>query len=803
MRMNFWQSEPSPVVEGTAETASVGADLVVSAKAERYDSFTRWVLYVGLFLLPIFFLPWTTSVLELSKQTLLVGMAGLGLITWLLGIVISGQIKFRTTILDRAVVALLIGTAAASLFSVSRGKSLFGLSISLSESLITVLALSISYFLMVNVFDDRGRKLRTVLLSSLTLVLMFGLLQMFSVYVLDLSFTRSRAFNTVGSLNTLGLLAAIALPLFIKSRISIPRIPFVDIAKVGAVAGIAVLVILNWWVLWTVAIAGMVSLIAFDSVSLALSSRSGERFNLSRFLMPMVVIVLGVFLMVVGFNLDAVKKNFPVEISPSFNLSTQVAKGALSENLLTGYGPENFSLAFDKYGARALANSTLSNLKFYDGTSQIINFITSGGILMALAILFMVGTVTYVLWRFKEHVSSGVNAHEASGVFASMVAVTLGLFLYSFNTTLMFTWYSLLAMTSLVLWGGPKRVVNIEDRPAFSLASSLGFIGGLIGVLTGVYFITIHYLADVDFAKAQLGADTSAVAGKIVAAINWYPSDRYYREASQVSLTMLTEELRSSNRSADRAARIQNLIISSRDLAIQATRLEPRESNNWFNLGSIYESLIGLVENADTLAEEAYNEAASLRPGDASFANRIGSMYLGKAELQRQLARSAGVNADRFLRDTDAALLKAEDSFKQAIETSSNYGLAIYNLAAVYDRQGKITDAIKQIEKIAPFNAQDPNLMFQLGLLYYRAGRKDDSFNALQQAVFLSPSFANARWYLGLLFEERNDFPNAIAHMEKILENNKDNDIVIKKIENLRKGISAFPPGSPIDEQPL
>lgn len=809
MHLNFWQRDEAPseptYVESDAYVADVAvsrrAYVEVSEKAQRYNTITSWILYVGAFLLPLFFLPWTTSNLELSKQTLLVLVSGAGLVTWLLGVVISGQIKFRSGSIDSAVLGLLVATSVATLFSVARMKSLFGLSISLSDSLISILALTIIYFLAVNVFDDRGKKLEAVLVGSTMLALLYGLLQMFTVYVLKFDFAHSRAFNTVGSLNSLGVLAAVALPLFIKLKLAWKRFPYLDFAKIGVVVALAILVILNWWVLWAIAIAGMLALIAFDSVNLAVSE-AGRKFSLSKFLMPMIVIVLGVFLLVVGFNLTSLKKNFPVEIGPSFSLSKQVAEGALSKNALTGYGPENYSIAFDQYGAKALANSTLSNLKFFDGVSQAMNVITQQGVIGAIALLFLLGTVGYVLVRHRSEGADGAQ-HSATGVFAALVAASVGMLLYSTNTTLAFMMYSLLALTTLAVWGGQQRVVNIEERPTFSLASSLGFIVGLIAVLTGAYFITIHYLADVDFANAQVQTDSAKAANMIVSSINWFPNDRYYRTASQVSLSMLTDELKKTDKSADRASRIQNLIVSSRDLAIQATQLDPTESNNWFNLGNIYESLIGLVENSDSLAEQAYMKASALRPGDASFANRIGSMYLSEAELDRQLARSAGANGAKFNQAADVALLKAEESFKKSIELSPNYGLAIYNLAAVYDRQGKTTAAITQIEKIAPFNAQDANLIFQLGLLYYRAGRKDDALAAMQQAVFLSPSFANARWYLGLIYEERKDFPNAIAQMQKILDTNKDNPTVTKKIADLERGISSFPPNKVIDQQPL
>ena len=118
---------------------------------------------------------------------------------------------------------------------------------------------------------------------------------------------------------------------------------------------------------------------------------------------------------------------------------------------------------------------------------------------------------------------------------------------------------------------------------------------------------------------------------------------------------------------------------------------------------------------------------------------------------------------------------------------------------------GKVREAIVQLEKIAPYNSNQPTLAFELGLLYYRDNQKDKAFSQLQRAVLLSPDFANARWYLGLLYEERQDLPNAIDQMEKILSNdtNKDNEAVLTKLDELKNGKKTIPPKRVLDQKPI
>lgn len=791
-------SYDSPDYYNPAESISASVEF----QETIYSRLSRWLLVAGVFILPLFFLPWTTSILEFNKQMLLLALSGAVLILWLLHVVVSGQLSWRATPLDKGILALLLAVSLSTIFSLVRFKSLFGLTGSLSDALVSVIALTVFYFGVVNIFDDKGEKLRTVLGCSLALALLYGLLNMLGLQVFKFlnisafSFAASKAFNTVGSINSLGILAAVSLPLFAGRKTHLNISIFKYLNMLGVILALAILVLLNWWVLWTVAIAGMAAMIALDSLN-------NPGFKISKFLLPMTVIVLGVFLMVVGFNLNFLKKDFPIEVSPSHGLSLDVAQSVLKENLAFGYGPENFSLAFDRYGADKLANTTLSNAKFYDSASQVFNWAIQGGLVMLLAFASLLWFLGHSMFNYLK--TSRLKEGDV-GVVSAVVALAVGMFLYPFNLTLMFVAYAMLGLMALALWGDNKRTFNVEERAATSLISSLGFIGGLILVLVGSYFGAALYVSDIKYAQALTNKDLEKTVNLLVEAINWNgQDDRYYRVSSQVAIALLSTELSKKDNDKDRPAKIQNHISSAINLAKQATVVNPQESNNWANLGDIYQNLMGLVDGVDKLAEDSYLKAAELRPGDAAFYNSIGNMYLAKSDLDRRLAAGGGANAYKFQQAVMPDLTKAEENFKKAIEISDSFGLAIYNLGSVYDRMGKVREAIAQLEKIAPYNSDQPTIAFQLGLLYYRDNQKDKSFDQLQRAVLLSPDFANARWYLGLIYEERQDIPNAIDQMQKILatDANKDNQAVLNKLDELQNGKRTLPPKKVLDQKPL
>ena len=821
MKLNFWKKDDmdssvsesipedvenlhqSEVSEGVLDESVMLEEVEPAdpAKAKLYNDISRWAVLIGVFLMPLFFLPVTTSYLELNKFILLTVVSGVALVSWLLGIVSSGYLAWRPNLMDKGMLVLLAGYGLAATFSMASFNSMFGFVGGANGSLAAIIGFMLIYFLIVNNMEDHGKLLKTLLGLSLAITLLYGLLQIFGVYVLRFAFSETGAFNTVGTVNSLGIIAAGLLPFFSKNRLDSFKIKNAHIEKIGIVVSIAILIILNWWVLWTVAIAGMVAMIVFENIG-------RSKFKVNKLLLPMTVVILGVFMMVVKLDMSALMKGLPVEIAPSFSLSKDVAVSSLKTKPYFGYGLNNYPVAFDKFGASKLSNTTVSDARFYDGMSEVMTLIVQGGAVMIVSLILFLVSVLFVFWKFKHYALENHGQQfvkEDMGVLASSVALLVALFLYPFNLTLSLLLFVFMGLAVLALFSNRKKEFNIEERPTLSLASSLGFIGGLILVLMGVYFGATTYMGDVKYANALSSTDNEVAANLIVEAINWNGKDsRYYQMASQTALTLLNTELKKPV-SAERDSRIQNYVTTSINLARRATEVAPEDTLTWGNLGFIYQNLISIVDGVDKLSEDAYMKASELRPGDPVFAYRIGMLYLGKIDLLAQLVNAKRATAAQINPFAKDAIQKAEENLRKAVELSPNFGLAIYNLGIVYDRQGKINEAVAQLEKIVAANSNQAGLAFELGLLYYRANRKEDAFNQLQRAVLLAPNYANARFYLALIFEERGNLDAAIDQLENILKEdiNKDNKVIIDKITELKAGRTTIPPGKVTDAKPL
>ncbi|MEK7583194.1 MAG: tetratricopeptide repeat protein [Patescibacteria group bacterium] len=744
----------------------------------------RWLVYAGAFLIPLWFLPFTADVLEFNKQILLFALAGVGLVLFLIDMIRSGKLRMVPSVFYWPLGGLIIAGVIATAMSVHRASSVFGVGSERAFSLISWVSVAVLFFLALNVIEDRGKALRNIIVSSLGIAFLFGALQVIGLHLFPGSTFGRPSFNTIGSLNAMGLLAAAAIPLFLaRPDLEVPwqRMAIQILRFTGLLTSLFLLVVLNSpnsHLIWIVAFIGLLAYIAFTSSTEAAAGK------MKFFALPMAVIVIGIFLWIIQFNWTAITSKFPVEVAPKHSDSYQIAKAALKAKPL-GYGLENFVIGYDRHRPASIVNNVLFQARFTDATSEVETMAVEGGIPMLLAfIAFIVFFVRALIRRVKENFSGDATQGK---VWATCVALVALFFLYPLNLSIVLTLLMLLAIAVLASQSetSEARVYDLEGKSTYSLIGSVSFIVGLVAVLVGGYFITNQVIANVQLAKAETASDPDKKVAAYVASINSYEQDsRPYRALSQTLLTLIADDLKPGQKGttqAEFATRLQNRITSAINVAVRATEVDPADSENWLNRGYVYQNLINLVNGSDEAAINMYRASIERSPANALAYVRLGNVYLTKGNLDG-----------------------AEEQYKKAIELYNNYGQALYNLAATYDRKGELAQAIKQFEKLQASNPRDPSILFQSGLLYYRNGQRDAAKAAWERAVTVFPDYSNARWYLSLVYEENNDLKGALAQVEAIEKVNPDNQVVKDRLEKLRAGIRTFvPPNDVLDQAPL
>jgi tetratricopeptide (TPR) repeat protein len=191
----------------------------------------------------------------------------------------------------------------------------------------------------------------------------------------------------------------------------------------------------------------------------------------------------------------------------------------------------------------------------------------------------------------------------------------------------------------------------------------------------------------------------------------------------------------------------------------------------------------------------------ALEPNNPSHYTNLGRVYVSVADRARLLkdAEDEELAATAAKAETDQ-LAAAEQAFLTAIQTKLDYAPAHYYLASVYERQGRVEEAITRLAALRDARPNDVGLGFQLAVLYMKTEQYDLSRKELERIVAIFPTYSNALWYLSALYELDGDEAKALSAANKVLELNPDNQAAKQRVKNLRSGVTGSGIPEPVEE---
>ncbi len=188
----------------------------------------KWCIYLFIFLLPLWFLPFTNDVLGLNKQVLMIGLLTTALIAWLGELLTKEKFNWYKGPIVIAFLAFVIIYSLSTIFSIQPYHSLMGPDNHLSRALINVIYFFIFFILMINYKAEEKEKrsaeiirFLTIFLGSSIIVGIIGFLQILGIYIFPGAFTKLGSFNTVGTTTGLGIFMAVLIPVALSLLISI------------------------------------------------------------------------------------------------------------------------------------------------------------------------------------------------------------------------------------------------------------------------------------------------------------------------------------------------------------------------------------------------------------------------------------------------------------------------------------------------------------------------------------------------------------------------------------------------------
>lgn len=679
----------------------------------------RAAVYVALFLIPLFTLPFTSNTLDFQKQFLLFLATSIGLVFWAWDAVNEKKLQVNLNPLHLFVAAFATIVFVSSIFSLYRYGSLWGWPLPVAESAITLLSLVFLYFLIVNNFKKNELHKPIAALSvSATIAAVYAIIQSFGeaigFYLLPfLSYTKTPSFNTIGTTNSLSIFAAIVLatifPLAFISRSKYSRL-------LKWCAGIIFFALVFFNGILTVYFPSKATVSGYDLsvvpwIVLAVSALAVFIFSISdqKFLHKNAnaknasFVLLLVTLLFLVFNISA--KNVvgrmyadmsnalgiraATEASLSQSASADIAVSTLkqsAQNFFLGSGPGTFNYDYIKFKPEKINQDNMGwQLTFFSAVSEFINRVATTGLLGIIALLLII--VAWTIEGFRMLTDEETEVGLPLAIFAGWLGVVVAMFYYPFNVSLaMLFWFflgAIVVMDEKKMFSLPLRSVRMNYAVSLSFVALVALEMGLLVWTSKHYYAEVQYLGAVTALQNQ---DTAAAIAKMEAAADATDrlQDNYLVGLAQIYLAQAETEASKSGKenNNDNQAAINAALPyleGAVKTAMQSTEAaNPNSSTNWAARGYIYRRLIGVSEGFDTWALDMYNKALQLEPSNPALWNEIGQVYVMKNDLD-----------------------KAKESFKKATDLRDQYIDPHYYLALINDRQGDKQSAIAELQKVA------------------------------------------------------------------------------------------------------
>lgn len=745
-------------------------------------------------LMPLWFLPFTLDILELSKQTLLIGLSLIAVLAWIIKSIIDREITLTRSWLHLVVLIFAVAYAVTTYFSSDRYLSFIGNVGQMQWSFITIASCVLVYFVIVNRLKtpaDIQRVVRWFVLGSLIAGL-YSLLQMMGVHVLGSSGSlSSNAFNPVGTLNALATYLSVASVVALAMSVLGCVCGTCEACKKGKmfwmivnyamiVTGVAVLFIADFWPAWTEIIVGVVALFVIQYL------HTRKLPKLPMLIVAGFLVALSVVMLIFP---TPIKLQLPSEVSPSAKHSWMIAQSTLQDRPLFGSGPGTWMYDYAKYRSVGVNTSQFWTVRFDRGLSAFLTMIAMLGLIGTSLWLILVVSIAAVFTNrlIKEKEDASWNATLT--VFVGWFTLLVLAFTYNYNVVHHFGFWLFLSLLGVLL---SKQQFHWDQRAKNWVS---GLLMGLL-IIVGVATVSAAWVcgqrlaADIQYSSAvasfQKGDSIDASIGKLNNAVTLNRlNDNYHRNLSQAYLVKVSQMLQGSPDEAkikEAGTYIQQAVNSAKNAIAQS----PNNVDNYSNLGIIYQAITSFIPGADEMSIKAYEQALVLEPNNPVFMNELGKLYVLRSDAYRTLLNSKEQQArDDAQKNVNAELDKAGDWFNKSISAKPDYAAAHYNLGLAYERQNRLPEAIAKFEQVLSVNSQDASVAFQLAILYYRNGSKDSAKALFEQVVQAQPTFADARWFLSSIYEEEGKYDLAIDQINKVNETNPDNEMVKARLSSL------------------
>lgn len=665
---------------------------------------------VGLaFVLPLFFLSFTSEFYNFNKYVLLVGSALILTLLWTGRMVIEGRVKVVRTPMDIPVLIFVGVSLLATIFSTDQLTSLLGWYPRYHFSFLSVLSYALIYFVATSNLDKGARRLIIWAMVAAGLVLgLLTTLSYFGQYILPATYTQARNWTPIGSINQLVLYMVMAIPLafslivkeqnYILKAIAGLAIFFMSIAFLASGMG-------TGWIVLAAAIAGF--LVLSPRISIAKEDRLLGAGLVALFILLTIAFTQSGIRNSVIKNavkgkpatLDLAKEN-TLPLSNAWKISAR----STGDKPLLGSGPGTYLFNYTAFKPAEINATNNWNVRFDLPSNDYLNILTTMGIIGLIAFLFVLFSLLRPNLNYAIGNSSAKQNPEHLFLVVSLIAFVAGVIFFDsgISTFLLFILVAAASFSVLrdagvsgiddvdlrlvALRSGGIIQVEPTGRPKPNNLALVTFIPTLL-LLAGLIYIGYRVYAGEVYLRRALN-DANANKGKetrdnLLAAIRMNPySDLYHRTLMLTDLSLARALNQKGNLNQSEQQTLIGLVgeainegkiatgYEAQGLGVISIKKQPGTSTlnvaNWESLALVYANIGGQQRSdAAVHAKNTYSRAIQLDPLNPQLYESLGNIYMAE-------------------KDYDNAI----KLFESATQAKGDYASAHYNLAQALQAKG-------------------------------------------------------------------------------------------------------------------
>lgn len=596
--------------------------------------------------IPLFFMPITAEMFTINKHLLMFSLAGLALLLWAAGFVAEGKIRITASPL----------LAPLGLLAVSAAVSIWTEKSALAESLIDRGGWLIAILILFAVGSSRSPKLagwiRGGLILAGSLIGLSMLLGFSGVLAgMKISWLSGKVFSLTGSLLSGLLFLATVFPLVMK-QLTIKDGKNDAVKKLSlAVAGVL-----------------MAAGIIVSAIQIYPAVMGSERSN------------NGIMPLAIGW---------------------QVAIETMKEKPFFGVGPAGYMAAYTQYRPISTNTADLWAQRFQSAPNELLQIFTTMGLVGLAALLFLI-------WKLIK-LTKYDQAGNKDGLTLATGIMLVSLLLLPLNVVSISLLTSLLILMTLSIKGSGKAgsgvydatlglvalkegLLKVENTPYAAVAVpqtrqtvSTTILPWIFLIPAAAISILILWMtgrvwaAEVNYRQALMAFNANDGTGaynSLIKTLNWNPwIPLYHRQYADVNLRLANALAAKQDLSDQDRTNVNQLIQQSIREGKLAAQINPKDVQNWETLARIYRSLIKVAEGAENWTVVAYTEAIKVDPINPALRLELGGIFYNLEDWE-----------------------SAAQNFQAAVSLKPDYANGYYNLALAYEKEDKISQAIRAMQ---------------------------------------------------------------------------------------------------------